>query len=104
MSDQAQRRTVGRRPPADIKEHAVYVIDEKIDEWRHLHKALAAAEEKVREHQDRHPNSMGHIRSLEADVRLLQDKCDRALEALGAAVAARRALAAPERPYPAMES
>ncbi len=102
MSVQAPSRNVGSRTPTDIKQHVVCLIDEKIDEWRRLRRSLAAAQAKVRAGEHAQPQSGGWVHCDQADVRLLQYKCDRALDALGAAVAARRALSTAERPHPAM--
>lgn len=89
--------------PPDINDHAVALIEEKIEEWRHLHRALVAADARVLDHRRKQPAAVSRIGFLEADARLLQYKCDRALESLASAVAARRALFRPERPYPPMD-
>ncbi len=92
--------TPARRPPDRVQEHAVYVIEQQVDCWRQLHEALRRAEARLREDRARQPGALEHLNVLEANVRLLQHKCDRALEALGAAVSARRAILRTERAEP----
>jgi len=92
-----------RRPPTQPQKHAVFLIEQKVEEWQALNEALRHEESELRQYRAKHPNAVEHLHLLEAGVRLLQLKCDRALEGLGAAVGARRAFQTTERPYPPME-
>ena len=81
----------------------MFLIEQKMQEWQALTEALRHAQTEWRQYQAKHPHAVEHLRLLEAGLRLLRHQCDRALEGLGAAVEARRALQASARPYPPME-
>ena len=90
-------------PPALPEEHAVFLIEQKMEQWQALNEALRHQESELRQFRSKHPHPLEQLHLLEAGVRLLQRKCDRALEGLGAAVGARLTFQKSERPYPPMD-
>jgi hypothetical protein len=69
-------------------------VETKLAQWRTFYGELCQAELLLREAQARQPSGSAGTAELEGEVRLLQQRCNEALDAVGAALAARRPHAA----------
>ena len=68
-------------------------VETKLAQWRGLYGELCDAEQRLRKANAAQPSSEGAVH-LEQDVRALQQRCNTALDAVGAALAARHASSA----------
>ena len=68
-------------------------VETKLAQWRGLYSELCDAEQRLRKAKADRPSSADAVH-LEQEVRTLQQSCNRALDAVSAALAARHASSA----------
>ena len=69
-------------------------VEVKLAQWRTFYGELCEAELKLRQARARQLSGKASTSELEQEVHMLQQRCNAALDAVGAALAAKRPLAA----------
>ena len=68
----------------------MYLIDEKLNDWKSLYDELSAAQVALRAARERHPTTSAAVADLELRVRRLSLRSDDAMHALDEALAAHK--------------